>query len=138
MPSNAATLGEHLRKKRIELRLFQKDLAEIFNVSKSCISYWENNISEPQIQYYSPIFAFLGYCAFELEISTFAGKIKTYRYFNGITQKQFAKRMILDPATVGRWENGKEQGAKKELVEVFLSNFILVVNQGLLKDLNSG
>ncbi|MDM1048337.1 recombinase family protein [Sphingobacterium hotanense] len=60
MPLNPSTLGEHIRKRRMELQLFQKDVAAIFNVSEDCITYWENNISEPQIQYYPPIFGFLG------------------------------------------------------------------------------
>jgi len=129
MPLNPTTLGEHIRKRRMELRLFQKDVAAIFNVSEDCITYWENNRSEPQIQYYPPIFGFLGYCPFELDASTFAGKIKAYRYLNGLTQKRFAKLMNLDPATVGRWENGKGQGTKKELVEAFLANGNSAINQ---------
>ncbi|MBB1644568.1 hypothetical protein A9970_11435 [Sphingobacterium sp. UME9] len=129
MPLNPTTLGEHIRKRRMELRLFQKDVAAIFNVSEDCITYWENNRSEPQIQYYPPIIGFLGYCPFELDASTFAGKIKAYRYLNGLTQKRFAKLMNLDPATVGRWENGKGQGAKKELVEAFLESGNSAINQ---------
>ncbi|MVZ67327.1 helix-turn-helix domain-containing protein [Sphingobacterium sp. DK4209] len=120
-PVNPQSLGEHIRKKRIELRLFQKDVAEIFNVSKDCITYWENNRSEPQIQYYPYIFRFLGYCPFKFDTSTFAGKIKTYRYLNGLSQKRFAKLMNVDPATVSRWEEGTGRGFKKNEIDIVLS-----------------
>ncbi|MCA5005990.1 helix-turn-helix domain-containing protein [Sphingobacterium bovistauri] len=115
VPVNPQTLGEHIRKRRIELRLLQKDLAAIFNVSEDSITYWENNRSEPQIQYYPPIFGFLGYCPFELDTSTPAGKIKTYRYLNGLSQKHFAMIIGVDPDTVGRWEAGKGPFSKKKL-----------------------
>ncbi|WP_430720499.1 helix-turn-helix domain-containing protein [Sphingobacterium daejeonense] len=136
-PINPQTLGEHIRKRRMELKLFQKDVAAIFNVSEDCITYWENNRSEPQIQYYPPIFGFLGYCPFKLDKSTFSGKIKAYRYLNGLTQKRFAKLMNVDPATVSRWEDGKGGGVKKNEIDAVLSSCSIVVNQDLTKGLNS-
>ena len=137
IPINPQTLGEHIRKRRMELRLFQRDIAAIFNVSEDCITYWENNRSEPQIRYYPPIFGFLGYCPFEFDTSTFAGKIKSYRYLNGLTQKQFAKLMNVDPATVSRWEDGKGVGVKKNEIDAILSSCSIVVNQHIAKGLNS-
>lgn len=120
MPIDPKTLGDHIRKRRMELNLFQKDVAAIFNVSEDCITYWENNRSGPQIQYYPPIFGFLGYCPFELDTSTFAGKIKAYRYLNGLTIKRFAKLVNVDPATVSRWEEGKGCFSKRKKLELLL------------------
>ncbi|VTP87252.1 Uncharacterised protein [Sphingobacterium daejeonense] len=100
----------------MELRLFQKDVTAI---------------------YYPSIFGFLGYCTFKLDVSTFPGKMKAYRYLNGLTQKLFSKLINLAPAFVGRWGNGKGHSVKKELVEAFLSNFSIVVNQDLTKGINS-
>ncbi|VTP87267.1 transcriptional repressor DicA [Sphingobacterium daejeonense] len=117
VPETPSFLGEHIRKKRIEKGLFQSDLARLFKVTPDCITYWENNRSKPQVQHYPNIIEFLGYFPFELEISTFEGKIKAYRYVNGLSQKSFAKNMGVDPATVNRWEEGKGQGVKKKQMD---------------------
>lgn len=42
-PQNPVSIGEHIKKKRIDLKLFQSDVAKIFNVSTDCVTYWENN-----------------------------------------------------------------------------------------------
>nr|WP_317166116.1 helix-turn-helix transcriptional regulator [Sphingobacterium sp. SGL-16] len=122
IPETPSFLGEHIRKKRIEKGLFQTDLARLFNVTHDCITYWENNRSKPQVQHYPDIIEFLGYFPFELDISTFEGKIKAYRYINGLSQKNFAKNMGIDPATVTRWEEGKGRGPKRKEIEAFLSD----------------
>lgn len=118
-----STLGEHIRKKRMEQRLLQTDVARLLNVTPDCITYWENNRSEPQVQYFPRIIEFLGYFPFELDTSKFEGRIKAYRYINGLSQKRFAKMMNVDPATVTRWEEGKGRGAKKEQIEDVLSSW---------------
>jgi len=114
-PVNPQTLGEHIRKRRIELRLFQKDLAAIFNVSEDCITYWENNRSEPQIQYYPPIFGFLGYCPFEFDETTFRGRLKAYKWRNGLSNTKLGKLLDIHGSTILAWENGKSQPQQKHL-----------------------
>jgi len=69
------TVGEHIRKKKMELGLFQTDVARMFNVSAGCITYWENNRSEPQINYYPLIIEFLGYFPLHIDLSTIHGEI---------------------------------------------------------------
>lgn len=125
-----------LWKKWMEQRLYQSDVARLFNVSSDCITYWENNRSEPQVQYYPHIIKFLGYFPFELDPSTFVGKIKAYRYFNGLSQKRFAKLMNVDPATATRWEEGKGGGIKKMEVEAILLSYDMAINQGRETDSN--
>jgi len=39
IPINPQTLGEHIRMRRMELRLFQRDIAAILNVSEDCIGF---------------------------------------------------------------------------------------------------
>lgn len=42
-PENPVTLGDKIRKGRIELGFFQKELAEIIGVSEDTIRNWEKN-----------------------------------------------------------------------------------------------
>lgn len=41
--TNPTTIGEHIRNKRIEERLFQKDVAKLLGVSTNTVTNWENN-----------------------------------------------------------------------------------------------
>jgi len=54
------SLGEKIRNKRLELGLYQKDIAAIMEVSEDTITYWENNRSKPLTKQYSKIVKFLG------------------------------------------------------------------------------
>ena len=60
-PANPATLGEHLRKRRIDLKLFQKDIARIIGVDEASIWNWENNRTKPVLKLVPEIIEFLGY-----------------------------------------------------------------------------
>ena len=122
-PDNPKTIGDHRRKKRLDLKLLQKDVAKIFNVSEDCITYWETNRSEPQIKYYPRIIKFLGYCPFKVDLSTFEGRVIAYRYLNGLSLKYFGKLMEVDPKTVVGWENGRGKGSKRDKMERFLSKY---------------
>jgi len=82
-PSEPVTIGEHIRKKRMDLKLLQSDVARIIKVSEDCITYWENNRSIPQINYYPQIIEFLGYCPFEIDETILSGRLKAYRWRNG-------------------------------------------------------
>lgn len=50
----------------MDLKLLQKNVVEIFGVSVDCMTFWENNKSEPQIQYYPCILEFLGFVELNL------------------------------------------------------------------------
>jgi len=40
-------MGEHLKRRRLELHLFQSDLARIFYVDEASIRNWEKNTYRP-------------------------------------------------------------------------------------------
>lgn len=44
-PLKPETIGEHIRKKSIDLGLLQRDIAEIIGTSKQTVSYWELGIT---------------------------------------------------------------------------------------------
>ena len=59
-PVRPITVGEHIRKKRMDLGLLQREVAEIIGVTESSIWNWEHG-TEPELQYKSSIIIFLGY-----------------------------------------------------------------------------
>jgi DNA-binding XRE family transcriptional regulator len=46
-PKTLVTLGDQLRARRLDLALFQRDLAAILGVTEDTICYWENNLVKP-------------------------------------------------------------------------------------------
>lgn len=100
---NPISIGDNIRKKRMELKLFQKDVAKILDVAKDSITNWEKNRSSPQIQFFPGIINFLGYLPFEINLTTFSGKLKAYRQINGFSEKQLGEILkVMEPRSVAR------------------------------------
>lgn len=59
-PSNPKTIGEHIKKRRLDLNLFQKDVARVIGVTEDTIINWEVKGIAPQMKYMSRIVEFLG------------------------------------------------------------------------------
>jgi DNA-binding XRE family transcriptional regulator len=97
-------IGLQIKKRRIELKLLQKDVAKILKVSTDCITYWENRRSIPQIQYAPRIIQFLGYNPYPFEIETLGGRIKYYRLLHGLSHKKLGEILYVDASTIGAWE----------------------------------
>jgi transcriptional regulator with XRE-family HTH domain len=55
------TLGEHLKKRRRELGLLQREAAERMGVSTGTLVNWEQDNTKPVAAQFRPLVAFLGY-----------------------------------------------------------------------------
>ena len=120
-PYNPETIGDHIRKKRLDLKIFQKDVAKILGVTEDCITLWEKNHSEPQIQYYPAITKFLGYFSWVIPETGLGGRIKRYRYENGLSLLEMGKLVGSHQTTVLSWEEGSSKpraAALKVLQEI--------------------
>ncbi|NQU51195.1 MAG: helix-turn-helix transcriptional regulator, partial [Bacteroidetes bacterium] len=107
-PKELITYGDHLRKKRLDLNLSQSQVAKIINVTTDSITNWELNRSEPQLKYIPKIISFLEYTP-----KTKENEIKQYRINKGITQKELASILEIDPTTLSRIEMGTCRISKK-------------------------
>lgn len=112
---NPKTIGEHLRKRRLQLRLLQGDVANIFHVCEDSITGWENGRSVPQIQYYPKLIEFLGYNPFPVDTDTVGGRIKKYRIEHGLSHRRLGKMIGVDASTIGAWEDNKNSPVKLHL-----------------------
>lgn len=111
------SIGEHIRKRRLELGLLQREVAELIGVSENCLTYWENNRSLPQVHSYPTIVSFLGYYPFSIG-SNLGDRIKHYRYGRGLTQQQLGKRLGVDGTTICCWETGETKPMGKYLTRL--------------------
>ncbi len=60
IPVQPKTVGDHIRLKRLGLKLFQRDVAEQLVVDKTSVHNWEANLSVPEIRYIPALIRFLG------------------------------------------------------------------------------
>jgi DNA-binding XRE family transcriptional regulator len=100
-PKELNTIGDHLRKHRLDKKLYQKDVAKTIGVDKTSIYNWEMNRLQPTFWHYPKIIEFLGYLPFEMP-STTGQKIALYRKCKGISHNQFAHQLGIDPSTLSR------------------------------------
>ena len=114
-PLELKTAGDHLRKKRLDLKLLQREVALILGVEEATIWNWENNYSSPKLHYIPGIIKFLGYVPFNTHAKTFGERIVNKRRLLGITQKEMANRLGVDPSTLARWERNESRPMKKYL-----------------------
>jgi transcriptional regulator with XRE-family HTH domain len=123
-PTRLKTVGDHLRKHRLDRGLFQRQVAEMLGVDTTSVYLWETGRAEPAIRQMPGIIRFLGYDPVEAP-ETFAERLKAARRLLGISQRKLAARLGVDPSTVWRWERwGRDPPVRlKKRVEQLLKRF---------------
>jgi transcriptional regulator with XRE-family HTH domain len=114
-PKEIKTLGDHIRKRRLDLGLFQKDVARQIGVTEESVYNWETNRTEPEVRLIPRIIEFLGYTPYDATWS-FGQRLRAIRTALGLSQEHMAKRAGLDEGTVAKWETGKHRPTKTKLL----------------------
>jgi transcriptional regulator with XRE-family HTH domain len=97
------TLGDHIRKRRLDLGLPQKDVAERIGADVASICNWESNCIQPMVHCLAAVIGFLGYNPLP-EADDLIGKFKRLRISLGLTQEQLAQKLGIDESTIAGWE----------------------------------
>jgi transcriptional regulator with XRE-family HTH domain len=120
-PKSLKTIGDHIRKRRLDLGLLQREVAARIGVDQTTIYNWEGNATTPILRYYKPIEQFLGYNPFPRG-RTLAERLVQHRKACGLSQRLFAKQLGIDSGTLGKWERGERHptGRFLALIESFL------------------
>jgi transcriptional regulator with XRE-family HTH domain len=105
-PFDPKTIGEHLRKRRIDSKLTQPEIGKIIGTSASIVSSWELNHRTPQIQYMPKIIRFLGYNPIKSVVGSLPERIRIYRISKGLSRKKFGELCGVDTSTIFHWEHG--------------------------------
>jgi len=114
------TLGDHLRRRRLELQLRQKDVAAKLSVTTSTTWNWEHGM-DPEIRFIPRIIGFLGYVPFDCPDDTL-GKLALFKKVNGLSCERLGVLMGRDPEQLEAWLSGRIQPFRKNLekIEEFL------------------
>jgi transcriptional regulator with XRE-family HTH domain len=99
-PKEIKTIGDHLKKRGLDLGLLQKDVAKKLNVTLCTIHNWERQRNSPKIWFFALITKFLGYDLFD-EPESFPESLKTFQLRMGLSQKEQAAKLGVDPGTLG-------------------------------------
>ena len=115
------TLGGHLRKRRCQSGLLQREVAAKLGVDGSTYLLWEQDRSQPTVRYYPAIYTFLGYEPFP-EPTTLPERITAQRRRLGLTLREVSCAIGVDEGTFNRWETGEwKPRMSKEAVRRFLA-----------------
>jgi transcriptional regulator with XRE-family HTH domain len=128
-PRQLNTLGDHIRKRRLDLGLYQRQVAEQIGVTESTIFNWESNESRPSVRYIPVIIGFLEYNPFP-EPEALRDKLILRRKLLGLSQEAMARRLAVDETTLRCFKSGTRRPSikLKEAVESFLRKGFVRLN----------
>jgi transcriptional regulator with XRE-family HTH domain len=116
------TWDDHIKKRRLELRLYQAQVAEMIGVDECTVTNWEKNRTTPMLWTLPNVIEFLGYDPSVGEPTSPGGKLLQFRKYRGMTQKELAKQKGTDQSTLGGLERkrGKQNTSTLQKVVGFL------------------
>lgn len=122
-PAKLQTLGDHLRKARIDRKLSQRKTAKLMEVSPMALLNWELNHTEPRPKYAGKIISFLGYIPETWKAGPLHKRMYYARLGRGWSQEQLATAIGSDTSNLSLIELGKRQPYTNlnEKLEVFIS-----------------
>ena len=132
VPKDPTTIGGHLRRRRLQLKIHQSEAARRLGVSTVTLSRWERNHTYPTWDYHAVICGYLGYDAFDLcglrdpyvnetpgvaflRPESLGQRLRNRRLTLKLTVKECAGKLNIDPATLQAWETGSHQPSAKHM-----------------------
>ena len=130
-PTEIKSVGDHLRKKRLDLKMTQKEVAAKLQTNACTYRDWERNQRNPSFRYMLKIIKFLGYIPFDMQFEDLGQRIRAYRQILGLRQKDLARQLAIDPTTIAYLEKGKHKPGKRVARELdgFFSSAARILSQ---------
>ncbi|HUF35564.1 MAG TPA: helix-turn-helix transcriptional regulator [Gemmatimonadales bacterium] len=107
-PQVLVTIGDHLRKRRLDLGLLQREVADRLGVDETTVTNWELNRTAPVLRFLPRIIAMLGFDP-RAAGSTLAEQLVTCRTARSLSREAAAHILGVDPGTLWRWESGRRR-----------------------------
>jgi transcriptional regulator with XRE-family HTH domain len=121
-PDFCRTWGDWIKVRRLGLKLTKRQLSLRFHVDDTTIYLWERNKVRPSLAQIPKIIEFLGRDPFDKFSENLAERIKGFRRQRGLSQKQLAFLLGIDPSTLSHWEKG-ENCPQKRLLDKLIPFF---------------
>ena len=91
------------------LRLRARDVARQLAANPDTVKNWEVGNTAPALWFVPRLIRFLGYIPVDTtgDSLPLSDRLKTFRRVRGLSQKQLAAMLGVDPSTLARWEHGR-------------------------------
>ncbi len=122
-PKAIITVGDELRKVRMDRKLTQHQVAKMIKVNRNFVYEMELGHHTNTIFALHKVYLLFGFIPKTLKVneSTLRGKIFAHRIVNGLTYNSIANKIGVDKSTIARFERGKV--IKKE-TEFKIKNYV--------------
>jgi transcriptional regulator with XRE-family HTH domain len=105
-PRVVESLGDHLRARRMDVGLTQRQVASRLAVTQETVLNWELNRTRPGAKVMPRISEFLG--GFRRHSGEdLPSRLRAVREHLGVTQVGLAELLGVNPSTILRWEHGR-------------------------------
>ena len=112
-PAGLRTLGDHLRRRRLDLGLLRREAAARLGAHVATLANWEVGRAAPALWFYPAILVFLEYDPRPPAPGRLGQQLQHHRRGRGLTQAALAHQLGVDPGTLARWEHGTREPAGK-------------------------
>jgi transcriptional regulator with XRE-family HTH domain len=107
-PTELRSIGDRMRKRRLDLGMTQKETARCIGVSLKTLEGWERGRTRPGLQAVPRVHEFLEFKpeppAFE---ATLGERLQAARRSRGLSRERLAQELRVDPSTIRNWELGR-------------------------------
>ena len=105
-PKTLETWGDHIRQRRLDQGLLQREAAEQLGCCAAALHNWERNRTQPKVYLLPRIIDFLGYVPSK-PATSFPEALRIARRSAGLSQEQLALRAGVDESSIAKWERGE-------------------------------
>ncbi|HUQ15979.1 MAG TPA: helix-turn-helix transcriptional regulator [Gemmatimonadales bacterium] len=116
-PQALVTIGDHLRKHRLDLGLLQREVAEWLGVTESTVTNWELNRTEAELRFLPRIIALLGFDPRPAGV-TLGEQLLVCRTARGLSREAAARILGVDPGTLWKWESDQRTPGRAFLAKI--------------------
>ncbi len=109
-PKELKTIGDHLRKRRLDLGLRQKDVGALVGAAKPTVDAWEHRATRPSGEVLRRLVEFLGYEPAEAASpTTLVRQLSALRRELRLARSEAAEILGLSYEALWAWETGRRQ-----------------------------
>ncbi|MDP2389057.1 MAG: helix-turn-helix transcriptional regulator [Acidobacteriota bacterium] len=116
-PKEFRHLGDHIRARRVESGLQIKQLAALLSADAGSVASWEGGRRKPALERLPRLLEFLEYDPRPAS-TTVGQQLRACREGRGLSQKAFARLLMVDAGTLRRWEQETRVPGKKQMARI--------------------